>query len=326
MKTTIKISMIALLASSLVQADENQMKKYDVKSAKIEYEIKGSGGIMGVEIKTIGKKRLIFDEYGAKELEEESKVTKTTGMGQNKVDKTHTLKYMNNSIIYSVNFEKEKIVRMQNPAVAMSSIFGGGKNIQQIGEEMLEKMGGKKIGTDKVAGHQCDIWDVSGIKQCIYKGIPLRVESNIMGIKSTEVATKAEFDLSLDKDAFKLPDFPMYDEYGKKIDIDKLDTMDKKETPPSVNNGVDMAKAMRVGMAAAQKAGYDMRSGKEMTPAQEEAMQKAMMDAMGGEKVFFERQKKEILAESEDMPSAMKSCVEKSQTMDDLKKCFPDDE
>jgi hypothetical protein len=37
------------------------MKKYDVKSGKIEYTLKGSGNIMGmVKIKSVGKKRVIF--------------------------------------------------------------------------------------------------------------------------------------------------------------------------------------------------------------------------------------------------------------------------
>jgi len=70
---------------------------------------------------------------------------------------------------------------------------------------MLKKMGGKKIGSDKVAGYSCDVWELMGTKQCLYKGIPLKIESDVMGIKSVEIATKAEFSTVTNKD-FKLPD------------------------------------------------------------------------------------------------------------------------
>ena len=85
---------------------------------------------------------------------------------------------------------------------------------------------GKKTGTDKVLGYTCEVWELMGVKQCIYKGIPLRVESNIMGMKNMEIATKAEFEISLSKDNFKLPDFPLTNEMGSPIDKDRLQKID----------------------------------------------------------------------------------------------------
>ena len=336
MKNIIKISMVAVLISGLAQAKE--MERYGVKSAKIEYDIKGSGDIMGmVKTKMVGKKRLIFDNYGAKELEEESKVSKETAMGNTKVTKTHTLRYLNGAIVYSVDFDKKEITRQQNSGLAMANMISGGQSLKDKGEAMLKQMGGKKIGTDKVAGYSCDVWDLSGVKQCIYQGVPLRIESNIMGIKSLEVATKASFDLSLNADDFKLPDYPVYNydmdmmmAGGKpeKLDQSKLEAMDKKaneQGKEQAKEGAGMLKGMAAGMQAAQKAGYDPTSGKEMTPAQEEAMEKAMMEAMGGEQKMVEQAKKDILSDSEGMPASMKRCAQKAQTMKALKSCFPDE-
>jgi len=328
MKTTIKISMIALLATSTVYADSN-MKKYDVKSAKIEYSIKSSGSMMGMTTEEIGKKRVIFDDYGVKELKEESKVHKTTGLGQNKVDKTHILNYMNNLIIYQVDFESKRVMRMKNQGAVMASMLGGGKNLKKTGEEMLKKMGGKKIGSDKVAGYKCDIWNLSGVKQCIYKGVPLRVESNIMGMKSTEVATKAEFGLSLGKDDFKLPDFPVYNmdsNYQKKpepIDKSKLEEMDRRDNTKQEKENDEMGeslKAVGVGYAAAQKAGYDISSDKDMTPEQKEAMKKAMINAMGGEKAMLSKMKQQILEEMKNIPKA-KKCFQNANSIKDANVC-----
>lgn len=321
MKTAIKLSLIAVVITNLAQAQET--KRYEVKSAKIEYQLKSSGDMMGgmVKIKGLGKKIVIFDNYGLKELNEENKVTKNSTMGQTKVDKTHSLKYMNGSIVYSVQFKEKRIARMKNPMVG---VFGG--NATKTGEEMLKKMGGKKIGTDKVAGHSCDIWDLSGVKQCIYKGIPLRVESNIMGLHSVETATKAEFDLKFSDDDFKLPDYPVYHN-GKKVDKSQLEKMDKKDNAKSkveAKEGVEALKVMSVGIESAKKAGFDPKFGKDMTPAQEKAMQQAMMGAMmkarGGESAMVEKEKQEILKNAKNLPKA-KKCFEDANSVKEANLC-----
>jgi len=144
MKTVVKISLIALLACSVSYAN-SKMKKYDIKSAKIEYSIKSSGSILGMKTQEVGKKRVIFDDYGIKELREESKVKKMSGLGQNKIDKSHKLIYMNNLIIYKVDFKDKNIIRIKNEGVAaMASLLGGDKNLMQTGEEMLKKWEAKR--------------------------------------------------------------------------------------------------------------------------------------------------------------------------------------
>ena len=326
MKTVVKISLIALLACSVSYAN-SKMKKYDIKSAKIEYSINSSGSILGMKTQEVGKKRVIFDDYGIKELREESKVKKMSGLGQNKIDKSHKLIYMNNLIIYKVDFKDKNIIRIKNEGVAtMASLLGGDKNLMQTGEEMLKKMGGKKIGSDKVAGYKCDVWDLKGVKQCIYKGVTLRIESEMMGIKSTEVATKAEFGLSLSKDDFKLPNFPIYQigaNYQKKpkpIDMNRLEEMDKKENEQTSKEGAMALKGIGAVMTAAVKAGYDPKSGKDMTPKQEEIMQKAMMSAMGGEKAILAKMKQEMLSEMKDIPKT-KKCFKNANSVEEANQC-----
>ena len=139
-------------------------------------------------------------------------------------------------------------------------------------------MGGKKTGTDNVLGYTCDVWEMMGTKQCMYKGIPLRVETDIMGIKNTETATKAEFDISLSKDDFKLPDFPIYDMQGNKLDKSKLDAMDKQAEVEVEKSSEDMAELRNVMATAAKDAG--IKEGERPTQAQEEVMKNSMMEAM----------------------------------------------
>ena len=307
----------------ILTAGSAMLKRYEVKSAKILYAIRGSGDVMGmVQTETKGKKRLIFADYGAKEITELVKVTKTTTNGKSEVQKHHSLQYMNGSILYSVNFKRKKIIRMKNPALAMGALFGGGKSMAKRGNEMMKKMGGKMIGKDKVLGYSCDVWDLMGIKQCIYKGIPLKIESNIMGQKSTEVAVEAKFNLSLDAKEFKLPAYPLVDKRGNALALDRgrLEEIDAKQSTKAIKSAEDASKAMAAGMKALVASGVNLSSGKDLTPEQEQVMQKAIMAAMGGEKSMLSKQKQEIMENFEKIPQA-KACFEKASNVAQANAC-----
>ncbi len=310
MTTIAKASLVALIGSSISLASGSQMAMYDVKSGKIEYGIKGSGEIMGSKMQTVGKKRVIFDDNGAKNLTEENKIEKQTIMGQKKTTKSHTMTYLKDGMVYHVNFDNKRIMRMEN--MGMAGLMGGGNNMKQTGESMMKKMGGKKIGTDKVLGYSCDVWNLMGTKQCMYKGIPLRVETNVMGLKNTEVATKAEFDISLSKDDFKLPDFPIYDMQGNKLDKSKLDAIDKKVKTDRAQDMDEMA-LKRAAFAKAMK-DADIKDGQRPTKVQEQAMKNSMMGAM------LPMMKKEILSEEKSVRFA-KECLEDADTLKEANSC-----
>jgi len=338
---------MALLGTGLVAAQTNQMKLYEVKSGKVTYELKGSGNIMGMtQISSVGKKRIIFSDYGVKKLEEEVKIENQTVMGKKKTNKTHTLVYMNGAVLYAVDFERKIINRMKNHGMSMANALLGGGNIKETGEAMMIKMGGKKTGTEKILGYTCDIWDLMGVKQCIYKGVPLKIESNIMGMKSTEVATKAEFDIFLSNDDFKLPAYPIYgmntsdyQSVPKELDKSKLDAMDAKDNAQAKAESKKAAEGMKIlgaGLEALAKTGIDM--DKELTPEQEEIMKKAMMKAMaksmGGEDKMLAKMKEDILKEEkiEEMKFAQE-CFGDANTLKEANSCvdkgnkmFDDDE
>ena len=311
MTKIIKVSMVLMMGSSMLLA--NQMKMYEVESGKITYEIKGSGEIMaGATTQSIGKKRVIFNAYGAKNLTEENKIEKTNIMGQKKTTKTHTMVYMKESMVYHVNFDNKKIMRMENMGMAMAGLMGGGQNMKQTAEEMMKKMGGKKTGTDTVLGYSCDVWNLMGTKQCMYKGIPLRVETNVMGIKSTEIATKAEFGISLSKDDFKLPDFPIYDMGGNKLDKNNLDAMDAKVKIDTAKDMNEMAEGKSVFEKAMRDAG--IKEGQRPTKVQQENLEESMMKAM------LPRLKQEIMADEDLMRFGYK-CLGKANTLKEANVC-----
>ncbi len=203
-------------------------------------------------------------------------------------------------------------MRMENMAATMGALMGGGKNMKESGEAMMLKMGGKKTGTDTVLGYTCDVWNLMGTKQCIYKGIPLKVETNMMGIKNVELATKAEFDISLSKDDFKLPDFPIYDMQGNKLDKSKLSTMDKKANVDAEQSSQDMTEMMSVLATAAKDAG--IQEGQQPTKVEEDAMKNSMMEVM------LPRIKQGILAEEETMRLEYE-CLDKADTLKEANAC-----
>jgi hypothetical protein len=312
MRKAAKVSMALIFGGTLLFAGADQFKMYGAQSGKIDYKIIGSGDIMGVKTKTVGKKRVLFKSYGAKTLTEENQVQKTVMGGKANVEKSHKIILMDGAMLYNVDLQEKRIVRMQNPALAMMSAMAGDSNAMEMGEAMLKKMGGKKTGTDKVLGYTCDVWEAMGTKQCIYKGIPLKVESDIMGIKNTEVATKAEFDISIPDDDFKLPDFPVYNMSGVKLDKNNLAAMDEKERKEAAQGAEALAAVMGAMAEATQSAG--IKPGQKPTKAQEKDMENAMMSAL------LPQMKQKMLKEEEILLAA-KECFGKADTLKEAKIC-----
>ena len=341
MKNTLNIvTLLALSISSNLlmveaMAEENTTKRYPVSSAKISYEIKGAGEVMGmIKTETLGKKRVIFNAFGMNELTEENKVEKRTHNGETTIDKQHTIKYMKRSTLYSVDFNKKQIMRSENQGLAMAqALMGSNKDMATAGKEMMLKMGAKNTGTDKVAGYSCEVWEMLGSTQCLYKGIPLRVVSDVMGIKSTEVATKVEFDIELSKDDFKLPDFPVFQidmdrmMAGMKpleLDKTKLDAMDKKADLEASKNVSGAQEAFKSMAEAAKQAG--IKKGDTPTAEQAENMMANMKNKM------FPMIKQKVLKE-EAMVRFGAECFKDAETLKDANKCndiadekFPDQE
>ena len=307
------VALLVLATGGMATAGSDTTKRYGIQHAKIRYEIRGGGDIMGmVKTKIKGKKRVIFDHYGTKEITEVAKVTQTTTNGKSKMEKVHTMTYINGGTLYRVDFKHKRIIRMKNAGMAAATLFGGAKNRAKNGKAMMQKMGGKMIGKDKVLGYTCEVWDLMGVQQCIYKGVVLRIVSDIMGMKNSEVATQIDFSPTLNPNSFKLPDFPIYDVQGNKLERSKLDTMDERSEVKAEKNAEDMA-ALGAAMATAmQSAG--VKKGETLTKAQEKKMENSMMNAM------FPRMKRKMLAESKALEFA-KVCLEKADTLKEANAC-----
>lgn len=198
------------------EATENNLKRYDLKSGIVAYKMTFSGEVPGGTVKGEGTENLYFKEWGAIELREEQSTTNTRikilGHETNETTTAHTMNKINNGEIYVVNFDGKYISKSRNP---LMDIFKAGQvDVVDAGKKMLENMGGKLAGNENYRGYDCQVWELPGGKQWIYKGLMLKLEMTVMGITTIKEATTMKFDANIPDSKFDLPDFPVNEEEG----------------------------------------------------------------------------------------------------------------
>ncbi|AMC11208.1 hypothetical protein Lupro_08045 [Lutibacter profundi] len=214
-KLNILLSLIIILTSCSGNS-QNKLKRYDVKSGIVKYTSTISGKVLGGEVKGSGTESLYFKNWGAVELKEEQ-ATQTTTMkffGRSKTEKnsTHVINKLNNGESYVVDFDK-KIITVGRD-VMMDMMKQSNTDAGDAGKSMLESIGGKKIGNESFLGYNCEVWDIKGAKQWMYKGVPLKIDITVLGIRTLKEATSAKFNVSVADSNFKLPNFPIQKQEG----------------------------------------------------------------------------------------------------------------
>jgi len=205
------------LANNISKASKPSLKRYNVKSGMVKYVTKIHGKMMGSNISGSGTEELYFKDWGNLELKkkDEKKITHINIFGQKKteVEETHTINKLDNGKSYMVDSKNKLIYLRRDPAMEMMKTFNNG-NVVDPGKKMLESMGGKKVGKEKILGYTCDVWEIPGGKQWIYKGLPLKIVMTIMGVTSSTTAVSAKFNTNVADSHFKLPDYPIQKEEG----------------------------------------------------------------------------------------------------------------
>ncbi len=203
---------------TVTDKQENKLKRYEVKSGIVQYTSTISGKVLGSVIKGSGSESLFFRDWGAVELvEEQSNQTTNTkifGKKSTETTNTHTMSKLDNGESYHVDFDEKQIYLRRDMAMDMTKIFHPNADAGDVGKNMLESVGGKKTGNEKVLGYDCEIWDISGAKQWMYKGVVLRLKMTLMGITTVKEATSAKFNVSIADKHFKLPNYTIQKEEG----------------------------------------------------------------------------------------------------------------
>lgn len=228
-----KLSIVLSLAIALVSCSGNsqsKFKRYNVESGIVEYTTTTSGKMMGSTIEGTGVQYLYFKDWGAVELQEEESTQTTSikffGKAKKEVEETHTMNKLVNANNYVVNFENETIDLMNVPAMAL---IDEDSNAEKTGKEMLEAMGGEKIGDETYQGYNCEVWTLMGAKQWIHKGVMLKLEMTTMGIETLTEATSIKFNVDVPEKNFELPDFPVQESENYLSDEEYKEGMDEMD-------------------------------------------------------------------------------------------------
>jgi hypothetical protein len=285
MTRTVKfLTLLSVLLLMAAMAQAKTVKRYSIETGMIEYEGNGGGNILGVVSETKGSNTLYFKNYGAVTLEEQETTTTMSGM-VSKEDKAHTMKKIDNVIVYIVDFERKKIKKGIDPIG--SQYLASGKNMSADSDTQLQKMGGQKIGTEKVLGYPCEVWSIE-----------------VMGIKSGMVAVKATFNKSVPDSKFQLPDY--------KIEV----LPDYVSEGQALQQGEDMNElGALMGDMQAQ-----MNANPNMTEAEQTAM---MIQAMGNSNQGKSQlqQQKDQLPKMLQVMKYMETCLSNASSQADADRC-----
>lgn len=190
-----------------------QTKRYEVESGRLEYVVNGSGEMMGMKMSTKGTRTVVFKDWGNVEVIK-GKIESTMPMQGTQVENEWSK--FDNGKIFFVDEDMQAIIS----ADTSSEMFQqGNQNYSQVGKDFLEQNGGKLIGHEKVQGYKCEIWQWGeNSKVWVHKGVMLKSEVSMMGVKNIEEAIRVDFNVKTSNADFSMPNYPvmsMEEAYGQ---------------------------------------------------------------------------------------------------------------
>ncbi|MCH4896921.1 hypothetical protein E0494_09435 [Marinilabiliaceae bacterium JC040] len=190
--------------------DSDGLKRYDVKSGIIHYEITISGNNGAGIIQGEGVQDLYFKNWGALELNNEEKNETITisipGVPKKVINNSyHNTEKIDNENLYSVDYENTVIYYRKDP---LAEFMRTNKlSALEAGRKMMLSMGGEQLENEQYKGYDCEVWLTMGVKQWIYKGVCLKTVSTIGNMVINVFATDIKFNIDVDSKYFNLPNY-----------------------------------------------------------------------------------------------------------------------
>lgn len=172
---------------------DSGIKKYAVETGIIKYKMSGM---------QTGTETLYFTRYGMTEARYSDFVMEVLGMSM----ETKKLSLQIDEMIYDLDYKTNQGTKIKNPLYD-ALVRNKSKSLAEIGLEMLKSMGGVKIGTENVAGKQCEVWEVKSLntKTWVWKNITLKTVSSMMGMDIVIVAEDIRINVSVPKEKVSIP-------------------------------------------------------------------------------------------------------------------------
>lgn len=175
-------------------SDSDMPKRYQVRQGMIEYAVSGMQS---------GTETLYWRDWGR----EEAKYTNTSlsMMGMTQTTKTWTI--TTPDTIIAIDQVANTATSMVNPAKAMMENMTE-EQLVDMGEQMMQQMGGRQEGTDNVAGQDCDVWKIpmGNAQTCLWNGLTLSNTADMGGMSMSTMATTIDTSASVSDEHFTVPE------------------------------------------------------------------------------------------------------------------------
>ena len=195
-----------LMISAYPLLAKEGFKRYPVESATILYDVNTVGESSGLKTHTRGVARLVFDDWGAREVKEEDTTEVQTG-DFNETRNKHSLSKIDYGTIYSIDYDENITYKTRDRD--MDAAMAEGRDLSGENFAFLKNIHARKVGTETIVGLTCDLWKGQDQEVCLYKGIPLRITIQSDGFRSSRTAVYARIDTPIQESEFALPEFPI---------------------------------------------------------------------------------------------------------------------
>jgi len=204
MKISWSFLCLFLIVSCIDLSGQSKVQKYAVKSGYVEYQVTGN---------TTGEKKIWWDDYGLKSRTEENTVTVVKVFGVKNETKTHTV-----SVVKDGKFWSADLLEHTGQTGTVPD-FGGMSGhddlseaeLKKMEQEILDALGGKKLGTETFLGYTCEVIELMGAKSWIHQGVLLKSEVKLLGVSSVETAIKFDKNVNIPAIRFDPPDGIAYE-------------------------------------------------------------------------------------------------------------------
>ncbi len=295
----IYILLFFILSTTLYGNDH--FRQYKFKSGIIYYDVKTSSFDNNLNSNVQGIARLVFDNWGLKELKEED--TSEVQAGDfNDSNSRHTMTLVDNGTIYTVDYSEKKIYKTRDRDLDLA--ISEKLDLSDESVKSLIELGAKKVGKDTIAGYECDIWEYSDQQVCLYKGIPLKITIKNAGFLSIKKAVQVTFDNDIPASSFSLPSFPIVTDSDYSNNKASL-----VRTNDYISSIVDLKKQMKQKGVNLEDANLSVSSN----------LEKDIINALG--KRYLAKQKR-YLPELLDALKVAKLCIAKAVSKQEAEKCL----
>ena len=295
------IYIFLLLSLTFVLNASDQFKQYKFKSGFIYYDVNTSSFDNNLNSNVRGVARLVFDNWGIKELKEEE-VSEVQAGDFNATNSRHTLTLVDHGTIYTVDYSEKKIYKTRDRDLDLAITEKLDLSDESINS--LIKLGAQKVAKETIAGYECDIWQYADQEVCMYKGIPLKIVIRNAGFISEKKAVQVQFNQEIPNSSFALPKFPIIsdDDYSG----NKAAMVRTEDYISSIRDLKNQMKQKGINLEDANLS---------VTPE----LEKDIINALG--KRYLEKQKR-YLPELLKALEAAKTCIAKATTKKDALKCI----